>query len=280
MKEMEKQLIEKIYGTVNRNCPEEITISFSGGLDSSLLAKVCRDLKKKVTLLTVGFEGSHDLEHAKKISEQLKLPLIVGEIKEEQIENDLRHIVHLIKFNNLAELEVALSFFYVAKTAVENNLKNVVTASGMDELFCGYEKYKEILEKEGEEGVNKAIIEEVNRAIKCKAEQQKIMRIFGVEKIDPFLDNDFVEFASKIPVNLKMKSSSDEERKHITRSVAFQLRLPEHVVKKSKKAFQYGSGIHKVIEKLAKSKGITKTEAKKMGHKGIKEAYIKTLKEY
>jgi len=278
MKETEKQLIERIYETVNRNCPKEVAISFSGGLDSSLLAKVCKDLNRKVTLLTVGFEGSHDVEHAKKISEQLKLPLIIGELKEDQIENDLRHIVHLIKFSNLAELEVALAFFYVAKTATENNIKTVVTAGGMDELFCGYEKYKEILKKEGEEGVNKAIMEEANRAIECKKEQQKIMRVFGVEKIDPFLDNSFVDFASKIPVSFKIKAPDDEERKHIEREVAFQLRLPKHVARKPKKAFQYGSGIHKVIEKLAKSKSITKLEAKKMGHRGIKEAYVKSLK--
>ena len=278
MDELEKKFIEKIYETVNRNCPEEVTISFSGGLDSSLLVKVCKDLSRKVTLLAVGFEGSHDLEQAKKTSEQLKLPLIVGVIKEEQIENDLRHIANLIKFSNLAELEVALSFLYVAKTAVENDIKNVATASGMDELFCGYEKYKEILKKEGEEGVNRAMIEEFSRAIKCREEQKKIMRIFGVEKIDPFLDSNFADFALKIPVKFKIKSPSDEERKHIERKVAFQLRVPKEVVKKHKKAFQYGSGIHKTIEKLAKSRGMTKLEAKKMGHKGIKEAYIKSLK--
>ena len=40
---------------------KSVAVAFSGGLDSSVLAKMCRDLNRSVTLLTVGFEGSHDM---------------------------------------------------------------------------------------------------------------------------------------------------------------------------------------------------------------------------
>ena len=43
-------------------------MAFSGGVDSSLLALICRDLGKQVTMVTVGFPCSHDIVFAKVIA--------------------------------------------------------------------------------------------------------------------------------------------------------------------------------------------------------------------
>ena len=60
---MNSELIRKIIDSIN-NCiltDENFGIAFSGGIDSSLLAKVCDDLyKDNVILLSIGFPFSHD----------------------------------------------------------------------------------------------------------------------------------------------------------------------------------------------------------------------------
>ena len=48
-------------------------MAFSGGVDSSLLATICKDAGYKVTLLTVGFDGSHDVEFASKVSKEMNM---------------------------------------------------------------------------------------------------------------------------------------------------------------------------------------------------------------
>ena len=50
----------------NSTISTKIGIAFSGGVDSTLLAKICANMNYEITLLTIGFEGSHDIEFSKK----------------------------------------------------------------------------------------------------------------------------------------------------------------------------------------------------------------------
>jgi asparagine synthase (glutamine-hydrolysing) len=72
----------------------------------------------------------------------------------------------------------------------------------------------------------------------------------GVDVWQPFLSKEFVEIGLKIPVILKIKSSTDFLRKHILRKIALTLDIPAEVIISRKKAFQYGSSIHKNYKKL------------------------------
>ena len=56
--ELVKELQIAIKDTVS---DKKIGIAFSGGVDSSLLAKLCTDLNYDVILLTIGFQNSHDI---------------------------------------------------------------------------------------------------------------------------------------------------------------------------------------------------------------------------
>ena len=63
--ELHQQMIQSIQNAVS---DKTIGIAFSGGVDSSLLAKICLDLGYKVILLTIGFEHSHDIGFSKEIA--------------------------------------------------------------------------------------------------------------------------------------------------------------------------------------------------------------------
>ena len=60
------EILKSIDNSVDRR--ENFAIAFSGGLDSSLLAKIVKDNFKDVTLLSIGFPGSHDIGFSKFIS--------------------------------------------------------------------------------------------------------------------------------------------------------------------------------------------------------------------
>jgi asparagine synthetase B (glutamine-hydrolysing) len=81
----------------------------------------------------------------------------------------------------------------------------------------------------------------------------------------------------EIPVDFKIKRENDELRKLIWREVALEIGTPKSAALRAKKAFQYSSGVHKAIRKLARMKGYTKKNAKTAGFKSLMEAYLKNL---
>lgn len=250
MKEIIKRLRDEIYRAVGKSIREKtIGIAFSGGLDSSLLAKVCEDLGKEVTLLTVGFPNSIDIENSKEVGREMGLSLLIKTI-DENFESDLRKVVSLLNPSPI-DLEICMAVYYILKLAKENGIKSIATAMGLDELFCGYDRYRRIL-KDGEVEVNKEIKTSIQNALRQKKQHEVIAKYFGVEKIDPFLERDFINFTLSIPISLKITDPNDKIRKHILRELALEIGVPTKAALRRKKAIQFGSGIHRMIKKYGK----------------------------
>jgi len=75
MKTNTAELLTEMQNAIkNTILTKKFGIAFSGGVDSSLLAKICSDLGYDITLLTIGFSDSHDVVFSKKISKLLGLP--------------------------------------------------------------------------------------------------------------------------------------------------------------------------------------------------------------
>jgi asparagine synthase (glutamine-hydrolysing) len=55
--------------------------------------------------------------------------------------------------------------------------------------------------------------------------------------------------AMNIPMEYKISGENDRLRKCILREVAAEVGVPPEIVKRPKKAAQYGSGIHKLLTK-------------------------------
>ena len=73
--QISEELTLRLYSTVETfiKNTDQVVIAFSGGVDSSILAKICKDLGKQVYLITIGFPNSHDLLFSKSISKLLGL---------------------------------------------------------------------------------------------------------------------------------------------------------------------------------------------------------------
>jgi asparagine synthase (glutamine-hydrolysing) len=71
----------------------------------------------------------------------------------------------------------------------------------------------------------------------------------SVELRVPYLDLQVINRAMDIPIPYKIRDQNDRLRKCILREVAAELNVPWFVVKRPKKAAQYGSGIHQLLIK-------------------------------
>ena len=250
---MNKQLLSEMENAVKETIPDKkIGVAFSGGVDSTLLAKLVKDMGHDIHLLTIGFEDSHDINFAKEVNQFLNFSHSISEIEPEKFKEVSDKIHQIIKSDNLSWNENSIAFYYVAELAQKNGLKTVVTANGIDELFCGYNSYREAIET-GEDEVVKMMNDKLKNEGEMMVAINTVTAEFGVKMVQPFLSPSFVDYAKRIPVSEKIHGPDDMKRKHVIRELAMDYGVPEVAAQKQKKALQYGSQIHKSLLKSRKT---------------------------
>ena len=158
MKTVAANLLGKIRTAISENVSEnKIGVSFSGGVDSTLIAKVCNDMGYEITLLTIGFHDSHDILFAKEVNSILNYRHHTLEIDPETFPKTASTVGKKIRTENLSWNENCIAFHYVSELASDLGLDTVITANGIDELFCGYNAYRDAF-SEGEDKINEVMV--------------------------------------------------------------------------------------------------------------------------
>jgi asparagine synthase (glutamine-hydrolysing) len=243
---LHEKMNESIQKTVN---DKKIGIAFSGGVDSSLLAKLCTALGYDVTLLTIGFADSHDIQFSKEISHLFGYEHKIEKISSKIFPEIAGQIKKTIKTDNLSWNENCIAFYFVSKLAKRSSIDKVLTANGIDELFCGYNAYRDAI-KHGSDSVMNMMESKIENEFNMMKAVNTIASEFGVKILQPFLSKEFVNYAKKIPLEEKIHGSDDLMRKHIVRDLALKIGVPKEAAFKHKKALQYGSLIHKALMKI------------------------------
>jgi asparagine synthase (glutamine-hydrolysing) len=248
-----EELALRLYSTVETfiKNSDQVVIAFSGGVDSSILAKICKDLGKQVYLVTIGFPNSHDLLFSKSISNLLGLRSghMTFEITPNDMLNNIRYVKTKMSCNNLSHIENCFAFYLVSRVVRDNELSDFfLTANGFDELFCGYDRYRSFYH-EGEVAINNYMEEKLANETHMMKEISEVIRELGIRSYQPFLSESFVKYSKNISLDYKIRSSDDLLRKHILRDIALKIGVPQEAALHPKKAIQYGSNIHKFIVK-------------------------------
>lgn len=244
-------LIEALFVTVTENLRgiNKIGIAFSGGIDSTLLAMICKNMNIDTTLLTVGFPDSNDIEFSKSISHKINMNHKILEIDKGDLAVITKKIKNKISCSNTSHIENCIAFSYIAKLASKNDTSVVLTANGFDELFCGYNNFRFIF-NQGSDTINKTIESKILNELELTNEIKQVAKEYRVSILQPFLSKGFISVAMKFPIYNKIVSNDDVLRKHIIRKIALSFDLPPEVIFRRKKAIQYGSLIHKYHTKI------------------------------
>lgn len=260
-----KDLVEEIRNAVVRRFSKGCGILFSGGIDSTLIAFLCRQIsdKKDFTCFTVGLEGAPDIEWAKKIAEKLDLNLVCKELSLDEFEKVL---IRAAKIFSKLDLEVhnpAVLFgvggVVISGIELAKNTKEIFSGLGSEEIFAGYERHAESssINDECWKGL-------INMRERDLIRDTMIGKEFNKKILTPFLDSEVIVTAMGIPGEEKIKQ---DFKKYVLRKAAIELGLPEEFAWRKKKAAQYGSRFDKAISKLAKNAGFQ-----------LKKDYLKSFK--
>ncbi|WP_296784263.1 asparagine synthetase B [uncultured Methanobrevibacter sp.] len=229
----------------------EVGVIFSGGLDSSYIALLLKEISEniplKITLYAVGAEGSKDVEAAIYASKFLNLELKICEVTEDMLREALPEVVRAIGDDNLMKVGVGLTTYLATKMVAEDGLKVAFSGQGADELFGGYKRY---LQSFVDGTLNYDLRVDMSNMYHVNLERDDACSMLNaVELRLPFLDKNLVELVLNIPDNKKIVSMHDDMRKSILRKLAFEEGLDYEIAYRPKKAAQYGTGIDKILRK-------------------------------
>jgi asparagine synthase (glutamine-hydrolysing) len=246
-----KKLIkEKLLAAVEKRCGQKFGILFSGGVDSAVIALICRLLGKKFSCYTVGLKGSKDMAAAEAAAKRLKLKLVKKELSIPGIEKLLKKAARIIPLKDVVTVEVAAVELAAIRLAKEHHDRVLFTGLGSEEIFAGYHRHLQAKDANEEcwQGLGLMWKRDFLRDCAIAASQK-------VAFLVPFLDRDLITAAMRIPAKWKISNS---EKKIILREVASELGLPRQFAFRKKYAAQYGSSVDRAVERLARSRGFSR----------------------
>lgn len=231
---------------------KDVAVLFSGGLDSSILAKILDDLGTKPELLCAGLPMSKDVLRAKRIAELLGLYVNVRELSEREIEETLPRVIQIIERRSPLDVSISTPLYFALEAARERKLSRILVGQGADEIFAGYKRYERILEKDGYKLLRDELLKDFSQLHEKNLERDyNVCLANSVEPAYPYLDTAVIKCAFRIPVEEKLKKEiTGYSRKHILRLVAKLLGMPDEVVNVPKLAIQYGSGVWKIVRRI------------------------------
>ena len=139
-----EDVFKAISDSVNAHLISDVEVGtfLSGGVDSSIIASLASKANPKIKSFTLGFdvEGYDEIEVAKKTSEILNIENTHINVTQEDYIAAIQDVVY--KFDDPVADPSAIGLYYLSKEA-SKHVKVVLSGEGADELFGGYNVYKE-----------------------------------------------------------------------------------------------------------------------------------------
>jgi asparagine synthase (glutamine-hydrolysing) len=232
-----------------------IAVAFSGGLDSSIIAFLAKNTGLEVHLIHVSLENQSETKYALRVAEELGLPIYVSVFNSKDVEEALPETLWLIEEADPVKASIGIPVRWAASKASEMRLKTMLAGQGADEFFGGYERYVDLILRQGGEKAREMIFKDITSIHETNLERDfKICNACNVELRLPFVTSCIAEFALKLPIEQKLEPKPNTLRKLVLREVAKNLGLPSFVASKPKKAMQYTTGISNALRKLARKR--------------------------
>jgi len=223
-----------------------VAVSFSGGLDSAILAQCAKRLAHDVVAISVGVIGSRDDENAPKAAEELGVELKGVKVDKKMVISEM-HRIELPFQPSAMDRSLWCVYSIASRIANECGADTILLGQLADELFGGYMKYQKTLTESGEMAAAHLMETDLEMCGMRGFLRDELACSKWTEPRFPYAEWQVMEFGLTLPVSFKIR---ENVRKAVLREAARNLGVPDRLCDAPKKAVQYSSGIMKLIRQL------------------------------
>jgi asparagine synthase (glutamine-hydrolysing) len=218
-----------------------VGVILSGGLDSTLTLLHVREMHPDCVAFTIGTPESEDVSYARRVTRDLGVAHEVIEPAPADIRlQDIREAIRMSELTEYGDVINAVVSRLLFARVRGCGVKVVLCGDGSDELFGGYEMYRQ-----PDSALRQRLFQHKLHNL-GRTELQRVDRTsMGqcVEARVPFLDLALVRLAMRLPIELKRRDGQD---KWILRH-AFADILPGYVRQRPKNPLSHSSGLHERV---------------------------------
>ncbi len=252
---------EALRSAIIKRIPQQgCSVFFSGGIDSTLIAYYSSKHHNNITCVSVGFQDGHmdipqDIVISKQAAEAFSLHHTYKVFNDKEAKNILKEVLHVLDLQepltsqDIVNIGVAM-VIYAVKMFSDDTV--YLAGLGSEELFAGYERHAKAddVQEECWAGL-------INMWNKDLVRDCALTKAMDIDVLTPFLDEHLISVAMKLPAKEKI---ADEYKKVVLRKIADSLQYPKKIAWRKKKAAQYGSGAHKMLQRLGRQAGFGKVK--------------------
>ena len=248
-----REVAEAFVNSMKKRVAPKFGILFSGGVDSSLISFVSKQLKFNFTCYTVGIEGSDDIIWAQQAAKEYNFNFRHKILTLDEFETVLKETIKILNDADIVKASVGSVLYAAGKIAAADGNNILFGGLGSEEIFAGYKRHEDALGKNNFEALHNECWSGLKNMWKRDLTRDfAVAKKLNIELRTPFLDKDLVKAAMNVHPMLKIDKDS---KKIILREAAEFLGLKKEFAWRKKQAAQYGSNFVSGIEKLAKRKG-------------------------
>lgn len=218
-----------------------VGVILSGGLDSSLALVHVKELHPDCVAFSVGTPGSEDLVYARRLARDLGVRHEVVTVRPRDIGmREVREAIRVSEATEYGDVINAVVSLAIFERVHQCGIKVVITGDGSDELFGGYDMYRNVALSDRRQLFLHKI------AHLSHTELQRVDRTSMGRQVEarvPYLDLDMLLLSMRIPADLKVK---DGYEKWILREASTDV-LPGYIKTRHKSPMSHASGLHERI---------------------------------
>lgn len=237
--EIAKELRGRLVRAVQKRvCDGEVGAWLSGGIDSATLTALARRQLPRLKTFAAGVVGAPDLEYARAVAEFVNTEHYERFCTLREMLAVLPAVIYYLESFDALLVRSSITNFLVGRLASEH-VPAVLSGEGGDELFAGYARLQEL---EPEEIPHELV--DITRRLHNTALQRvdRCSASHGLVARTAFLDRDVVDYALRIPAEMKLRENGSVVEKWILREAVSDL-LPDKVINRTKSKFWQGAGV-------------------------------------
>jgi asparagine synthase (glutamine-hydrolysing) len=250
----------------------KLGVLLSGGVDSCLMAKLICDsatsLGLDVVAYSAGLADSPDVKFARLFARELDITHHLKILTIREVEEYIPRVIEAIENSDFVQVETGIGLYAAIDVANQEGISVLVSGQGPDELWGGYDWYPRVLGRDGRQELRRRMWEDLLRAdVETLDRENKIALAHDMDLLFPYLDTEVIDLAMSVASELKVKCEEDRLGKHPHRQLATRMGIPEEYANREKFAIQHGTGIHDVLDGIARRNGFDPVLVKHIGYR-------------